>query len=413
MTHGHDGEGGRVTGAPGEGHGEGTISALQLWALAAAACVTVGNLYFLQPLLPDVARAFGATPRDVGLTPMLTQIGYGAGMLVFVPLGDAVERRRLMLLLLGAVAVALLACAAAPSLAWLAAGSCLVGFTTVIPHVAVPLAAHLAPPAQRGRVLGIMMGGVLVGILLARTASGFLGAWLGWRAVYVAAALLMVLLAAALRALLPESRPTASMRYPALLRSTLSLPFEEPVLREAAVLGALGFGAFCAFWSTLAFFLEQPPYRIGSQGAGLFGLLGAAGALAAPAVGRLADRLSARTNSGIALALSLAAFGLFAAGGRLLAVLVAAVLLMDVGVQANHVSNLARVHALRPEARSRMNTVYMVTYFAGGAFGTALGTWAWTRDGWAGVCGAGAAMLAAALVVWAAGSIRRNARRRA
>ena len=392
-----------VSEVPGSPHGEGTISAVQLWALAAAACVTVGNIYFLQPLLPDVARAFHASPRDVGLTPMLTQVGYGLGMLVFVPLGDVMERRRLMLLLLGAVGAALLACAAAPSLGWLAAGSFLVGFTTVIPHVAVPLAAHLAPPAERGRVLGFMMGGVLVGILLARTASGFLGAWLGWRPVYVVAAGMMVLLAAALRVLLPENHPTTSMSYPALLRSTLALPFQEPALREAAVLGALGFGSFCAFWSTLAFFLEQPPYRMGSQGAGLFGLLGAAGALAAPAVGRLADRLSARTNSGIALALSLAAFGLFAVGGRILPVLVAAVLLMDVGVQANHVSNLARVHALRPEARSRMNTVYMVTYFAGGAFGTALGTWAWTHDGWSGVCGAGAAMLSAALVIWVIG----------
>ncbi len=382
---------------------EGTITAGQLWALATAACLTVGNIYFLQPLLPGVAREFGATPRDVGLTPMLTQVGYGLGMLVFVPLGDIVERRRLMLALLGAVSVALLGCAAAPSLGLLAAASFLVGFTTVVPHVAVPLAAHLAPPAERGRVLGFMMGGVLVGILVARTASGFLGAYLGWRAVYVVAAGLMVLLAVALRTLLPESPPTASMRYGALLRSTLALAFQEPVLREAAILGGLGFGAFSAFWCTLAFFLEEPPYHLGSQAAGLFGLLGAAGALAAPAVGRLADRVSPRTNAGAALALALASFGLFALGGRTLAVLVLGVLLMDVGVQSNHVSNLARVHALRPEARSRMNTVYMVTYFGGGALGTALGTWAWTGWGWGGVCGVGAGLLAVALAVWAAG----------
>ena len=385
---------------------EGTITSLQLWALAIAACLTVGNIYFLQPLLPGVARSFGATPRDVGLIPMLTQVGYGLGMLVFVPLGDIVERRGLMLVLLGAVSVALLGCAAAPSLPLLAGTSFLVGFTTVVPHVAVPLAAHLAPPAERGRVLGFMMGGVLVGILIARTASGFLGAYLGWRAVYVVAAGLMVLLAVALSALLPESRPISSMRYGPLLRSTLALPFQEPTLREAAVLGALGFGAFSAFWSTLAFFLEEPPYRMGSQAAGLFGLLGAAGALAAPAVGRLADRVSPRANSGAALALALASFGLFALGGRTFAVLLLGVLLMDVGVQANHVSNLARVHALRPDARSRMNTVYMVTYFGGGALGTALGTWAWTAWGWLGVCGVAACMLAAALVVWAAGRSR-------
>ena len=387
---------------------EGTITAGQLWALAVAACLTVGNLYFLQPLLPGVSRAFGASPRDVGLTPMLTQVGYGLGMLVFVPLGDTVERRRLMLLLLGAVSVALLACAAAPSLGLLAAASFLVGFTTVIPHVAVPLAAHLAPPAERGRVLGFMMGGILVGILLARTASGFLGAWLGWRGVYVVAAGLMVGLAVALRALLPESRPTTSMGYGALLRSTLALPFEEPTLREAAILGGLGFGAFSAFWSTLAFFLEEPPYRMGSQAAGLFGLLGAAGAMAAPVVGRLADRVSPRANAGAALALVLASFGLFAIGGRTLAVLVLGVLLMDVGVQANHVSNLTRVHALRPEARSRMNTVYMVTYFACGALGTALGTWAWTGWGWLGVCAVGAGMSGQALLIFSFAYLRPN-----
>jgi predicted MFS family arabinose efflux permease len=243
-----------------------------------------------------------------------------------------------------------------------------------------------------------------VGILLARTASGFLGAHLGWRAVYVIAAGMMVCLAVALRALLPESRPVTSMRYVALIRSTLALPFQEPALREAAILGGLGFGAFSVFWSTLAFFLEEAPYFMGSQAAGLFGLLGAAGAMAAPAVGRLSDRVSPRASAGAALALSLASFGVFALGGRTLAVLVLGVLLMDVGVQSNHISNLARVHALRPEARSRMNTVYMVTYFGGGALGTALGTWAWTGWGWGGVCGVGAGMLAVALVVWAADS---------
>ena len=379
------------------------LGSLQLGLLSLTACLGVGNLYYMQPLLPAVARAFGTTPRGIGLMPMLTQVGYGAGMFLFVPLGDVVARRRLMLLLLGAVALALLGAAAARGLPWLAVASFLVGFTTVVPHVAVPLAAHLAPPAERGRVVGVMMGGILVGILLARTAAGFAGALLGWRAVYLMAAALMVALAAALRLLLPESRPEHAIAYPALLRSLFTLAREEPVLREAALLGALGFGAFSVFWSTLAFFLEGPPYGMGSQAAGLFGLLGAAGAVAAPVVGRLADRVSPRGNAGAAIALALASFGLFALAGRSLAGLVAGVVLMDLGVQANHVSNLARVHALRPEARSRLNTVYMVTYFAGGALGTALGTWAWTAWGWSGVCGAGALLLAAALAVWAAG----------
>jgi predicted MFS family arabinose efflux permease len=322
-----------------------------------------------------------------------------------VPLGDVVERRRLMLVLLGATALALLGVAAAPGVPILAAASLAVGMTTVVPQLAVPLAAHLAPPDERGRAVGAVMGGLLVGILLARTASGFLGAHLGWRAVYLVAAALMLLLAAALRVLLPPSPPDADLPYGALLRSLFTIAREEPVLREAAALGALGFASFSVFWSTLAFFLEAR-HGLGPDAAGLFGILGAGGALAAPVLGRLADRTSARANAGASLAIAIAGWAVFAAAGRSLTGLVAGVLLLDVGVQANHVSNLARVHARRPEARSRMNTVYMVSYFAGGAVGTAVGTWAWTGRGWPGVCAAGAGFLAAALGVWAWGRPR-------
>ncbi|HEX7488942.1 MAG TPA: MFS transporter, partial [Anaeromyxobacteraceae bacterium] len=303
---------------------------------------------------------------------------------------------------LGAATVALLAAAAAPSLPLLALASLAIGVTSVVPQLAVPLAAHLAPPAERGRAVGTVMGGLLVGILLARTASGFLGAHLGWRAVYVIAAGLMLTLAAALRGFLPRSPPEVSLPYPALLRSLFTLFAEEPVLREAALLGALGFAAFSVFWSTLAFFLEAR-LGLGADVAGLFGVLGAAGALAAPLVGRRADRTSPRSSAGLMLAIALAGFGARAATGHHLAGLVVGVLLLDVGVQGNHVSNLARVHARRPEARSRMNTVYMVTYFVGGSAGTAVGTWAWTGHGWAGVCAAGAGFVLAALGVWAVG----------
>jgi predicted MFS family arabinose efflux permease len=366
--------------------------------LAVAAGASVGNLYLLQPLLPAVAREFATSPRAVGLVSMLTQVGYGLGMFLFVPLGDVLERRRLMMTLLGAVAASLAGAALAPSLAVLGAASIAIGMTTVVPQLAVPLAAHLAPPAGRGRAVGTVMGGLLVGILLARTASGFLGQHLGWRAVYLAAAALMVALAAALRALLPRSAPDASMPYPALLRSLFTIAREEPVLREASLLGALGFASFSVFWSTLAFLLEAR-FGLGADAAGLFGVLGAAGALAAPVLGRLADRTSPRTNAGVALGVALAAWAVLAGWGAL-GGLVAGVLLLDVGVQGNHVSNLARVHARRPEARSRMNTVYMVTYFAGGAIGTAAGAWAWTGLGWAGVCGTGAAFVVSALAVW-------------
>jgi len=370
--------------------------------LAVAAGASVGNLYLLQPLLPPVARAFATTPRAVGVVSMLTQVGYGAGMFLFVPLGDVLERRRLMLTLLGATAVALVCVSLAPSVPLLALSSLAVGTTTVVPQLAVPLAAHLAGPEERGRAVGTVMGGLLVGILLARTASGFLGAHLGWRAVYVIAAGLMIALGVALRLLLPRSEPDHAMPYPKLLASLFTITREEPVLREAALLGALGFASFSVFWSTLAFVLEAR-HGLGSDAAGLFGVLGAAGALAAPVLGRLADRTSPRTNAGIALAVALASWALLGLGAASLVALVAGVLLLDVGIQGNHVSQLARVHARRPEARSRMNTVYMVTYFAGGAAGTAIGTWAWTLYGWSGVAVAGAGAIAVALAAWLAG----------
>jgi predicted MFS family arabinose efflux permease len=370
--------------------------------LAVAAGASVGNLWILQPLMPMVARGFSITPRAVGAVSMLTQVGYGAGMFLFVPLGDVLERRRLMLVFVGAVAVTLVAVAASPTAAVLAVASLLVGAMNMVPQMAVPLAAHLAPAEARGRAVGTVMGGLLVGILLARTAAGFIGAHLGWRAVYLSAAGLMVVLGIVLRALLPRSPAQAAMPYPALLRSMFSIAREDRVLREAAALGACGFAAFTAFWSTLAFFLEAR-FGLGADAAGLFGLLGAGGALAAPVLGRLADRTSARANAGLALAVALLGWLVFALLGTTLAGLVAGVLLLDVGVQATHVSNLARVHGRRPEARGRMNTVYMVSYFAGGALGTAVGTWAWTSFRWAGVCGTGLGFVALGLVVWWSG----------
>jgi predicted MFS family arabinose efflux permease len=294
-------------------------------------------------------------------------------------------------------------------LVWLAASSFLVGFFTVVPHVAVPLAAHLATPGERGRVIGLVMGGVLVGILLARTVSGFVGGALGWRAVYALAALAMLALGLALWRLLPESPPEGAHRYGALLASLGDLVRKEGELREASLIGGMIFGAFSTFWTTLAFFLEGPPYHAGAEAAGLFGLVGAAGALAAPLVGRLSDRRGPRFATGVALAVALASFAVFAAAGKVLGGLIAGVVLLDVGVQSAHVSNLARIHALDSAARSRRNTVYMVTYFVGGALGTSLGVQAWTRAGWSGVSLTGAAFVAAALAVWASGARRLSA----
>ncbi len=385
----------------GTGGGTEGISPRLVLLLSLAAAATVANLYYAQPLLPEMARSLGVTAQQVGWVPVLTQAGYAVGLLLFIPLGDTVERRRLILALVLASAAALALAAVAPGVTLLALACLAVGFFTVVPHVAVPLAAHLAPPSQRGRVIGLIMSGVLAGILLARAASGLVGGALGWRTVYALASAGMVLVALALRRLLPPSPPERQVRYVELLASLWPLVRDERELRQPSLVGAMVFGSFSVFWTSLAFYLESPPYRLGAEAAGLFGLIGLAGALAAPVVGRLSDRRGPRFATGVSLGVALLSWGLFAVAGGSLAGLVAGVVLLDVGIQSAHVANLARVHALDPAARSRRNTVYMVSYFAGGALGTWLGVRAWARWGWAGTCAAGAAFLVLALLAWA------------
>jgi predicted MFS family arabinose efflux permease len=374
-----------------------------LAAMAAGSGLAVANNYYAQPLLADMGRYFGVDDRRMGLVVTLSQVGYAAGLLLFVPLGDRLERRSFILVMLGAVTVALLGVAVAPSFAWLAAASLAVGVTTIAPQLLVPFAAHLAAPRERGRVVGTVMGGLLIGILGARTVSGVVGEYLGWRAMYAVAAAVMVGLASALRALLPRSEPEASgLSYGALLRSIGALLREEPVLRQSCLFGAMSFGAFSAFWTTLAFHLAGPPFRYPSGVVGLFGLVGIVGALAAPLAGRVADRRSARTTIGAALGCVLLAYAvLYGAGGTLWG-LVLGVILLDLGVQAAHISNQSRIYAVRPEARSRMNTAYMVAYFVGGASGSACAAWGWSLAGWGGVCLVGLAMTSLGLLAFAA-----------
>ncbi len=365
--------------------------------------LAVANLYYAQPLLADMGRYFGATDRRMGLVAMLAQVGYAVGLLLFVPLGDRLERRSFILVMLGAVTVALLGVAAAPNFAWLAAASLAVGVTTITPQLLVPFAAHLAEPDERGRVVGTVMSGLLIGILAARTVSGLVGEYLGWRAMYAIAAAVTVALAVALRRLLPRSQPEVSgMSYLGLLRSIGGLLRDEPVLRQSCVFGAMSFGAFSAFWTTLAFHLAGPPFGYPSGVVGLFGLVGIVGALAAPLAGRFADRRSPRWTIGAGLACVLLSYAIFYGFGRTPWGLVAGVILLDLGAQSAHISNQSRIFAIRPEARSRMNTAYMVAGFVGGAVGSYGGAWGWDRAGWGGVCLVGLAMTAAGLLAFAA-----------
>jgi predicted MFS family arabinose efflux permease len=372
--------------------------------MAMAAAVTAANLYYCQPLLSQIARSLHMTARETADIPMLTQVGYALGLLFFAPMGDMVERRGLATGLLLIVTLSLVATALAPDARVLLATSLITGMFSVVPQVMAPMASALSKPEAQGRAIGIVMGGMLIGILLARTVAGFFGTWFGWRAMYAVAAVMMIVLAALLRAMLPVSRPEARIRYRELLSSLIPLARQLPALRQAAIMSGFAFGAFSAYWTTLVFFLEKPPYHYGAQMAGLLGLAGVAGALAAPAVGTFSDRGYPRLASGCALFSGMIAFGWLWILGRTITGLAIGGIALDLGVQANLVTNQTRVYKLIPEARNRINTVFMVTYFVGGALGTFLAGFAWSLWQWNGVCGLGASFFGAALIVWAAGS---------
>lgn len=375
------------------------LTPLHLWAMTIATGLVVANIYYSQPLLADITLEFGVSPAHGGLLAMITQIGYASGMLFTVPLGDMLRRKRLIMVEFFLVIVALLLTAWSPSFPVVLVGSFLIGACSMIPQLLVPMAAHLAAPDKRGKTIGFVMSGLLVGILLSRTVSGYIGAHLGWRAMYLIAAGLMVLLWIALYYLLPEVYPEYKGSYAGLMRSLLHLAKHEPLLRLAAIRGALCFATFAGFWTTLVFLLKDPPFNMGSEVAGAFGLVGAFGALAASQMGRLSDKGNAYRLTATSISLVAVAYLVFGLGGTTIAGLVVGVVLLDMGVQATHIANQALIFSIRPEARNRMNTVYMVTYFIGGAMGTLLATQAWQWYRWNGVVVMGVAFALLALAV--------------
>jgi predicted MFS family arabinose efflux permease len=379
------------------------VPAFTVWFMAASTGIIVANTYYNQPLLADIARDFHLSVTKIGLVAMLAQVGTALGMLFFVPLGDNKERRSLITLMLIAAAIALAFTATARNPLWLALACFAVGVLGSTVHLFVPFAAHLASPQERGRVVGSVFSGILLGILLARTFSGFVGAHLGWRAVYAIAAVLMLCVAALVQLLLPRSEPSVQLPYFALLHSTIDLVRSHKELRESAFLGATFFCVFSAFWTTLVFLLETPPYHCGSQAAGLFGLVGAAGAAGAPIIGRLADKRGARFAIGLGLGSILFSYIVLGVTGKTLLGLILGVLLLDFGTQAGHVANQARIYGLNADARSRLNMFYMVCYFAGGAAGSMMGAYAWHTYGWSGVCVACLCIMTLALAKFFAG----------
>jgi predicted MFS family arabinose efflux permease len=370
--------------------------------LGLACAVGVSTIYYSQPLLVAMAHTFNATSGHTGFVAVATQVGYAIGLLFFVPLGDVLERRSLMRMY-GAVAIGLLLVAMAPTLAWLIAGSVLIGMLASVTHIVLPIAPDLVSHQERGRAIGIVMTGLLLGILLARTFAGWVSHIHGWRYVFVVAAVLNASFVPLLRRVMPKLPPKQNLKYSDAMRSLWTLFRSQPLLRESSILGALIFASFSCFWTTLAFMLYHH-YGMGPGVAGSFGIVGAAGALVAPIAGRLSDKFGSRWVISVGMAF-LAASYLILWGGEMLwvstashmAILVLGVIVLDVGAQMCQVANQTRIFGLVPSARSRLNTVYMTVYFSGAAAGSALATIAWVHWKWNGVC-----ILALSLIVLAA-----------
>ncbi|PSR21446.1 MAG: MFS transporter [Sulfobacillus acidophilus] len=364
------------------------ISPRFFFILAIMAGATAANLYYNQPLLVLMGKTFGVPDARMGLVTTFTQAGYAIGLLAFVPLADYLERRRLVMGLLLLVSVALLAVGLSQSLAWLDISSFFVGLFTIVPQVLVPLAADLADNTNRGRVVGTVMSGLLIGILVARTFSGLIAGVWGWRTVYFIASVMMLIVLAYVFWQFPQHRSShPAENFTSLMRSLLELVAHEPELRRVSLTGGLIFAAFSAVWTTLTFRLSGVPYHYPASTIGLFGLVGVAGALIAPVAGRLADRRDPRFAVIGALILAVVVYVLLGVASAILPLLILGIIGVDLATNSAQISNQARVYGIRPEARGRSNTVYMVCYFIGASLGSALGSLLWTELGWVGVMG--------------------------
>lgn len=382
-------------------------------AVLALACgVAVANVYFPQALSPLIAAGLQVSGDEAALVTTATQAGYAGGLLLLVPLGDRVPHRPLLVTLLALTGAGLLAAARSPGLGALVAVSVLIGLTTVVPQLIIPMAAGLVPGDRRGAVTGLLLSGLVAGILLARAFGGLVGEWLGWRAPYLLAAGFAWVLAGLLLRVLPVTVPSTREHYGRLVAGPLRLLATEPELRRSGLYQAMLFAGFSAAWTALALLVTGPRYSLGTPVLGLLGVVGAASVLAAPYAGRAADRRGPDRVTLACLALAAASAPVLLTGSlggtAGLAGLAAGLVLLDVALQSSQVANQARIFALQAGARSRLNTAYMTCSFLGGAVGSWLGVQAYLRAGWPGVCGLLAGVSAVALAWHLAGLPRRH-----
>ncbi|KHN50504.1 MFS transporter [Pectobacterium fontis] len=368
--------------------------------MSVATGLAVASNYYAQPLLDTIARVFELSVNQAGFIVTAAQLGYAVGLLFLVPLGDMFERRTLIVGMTLLAAGGMLITASAPTLWIMIAGTALTGLFSVVAQLLVPLAATLATPETRGKVVGTIMSGLLLGILLARTVAGALASLGDWRTVYWVASTLMVIMALILWRALPRIPQQNTLNYPQLLVSIFRLFSTTPLLRTRAILGCLSFANFSILWTSMAFLLASPPYGYSEGVIGLFGLVGAAGALAASRAGRLVDQGKAKLTTSVGIILLLLSWGFITLGIHAVVALLIGIIVLDLAVQGVHVTNQSVIYRMMPEARNRLTAGYMTSYFIGGALGSLLSAFAYQHGGWLGVCTAGAMISLLNLLVW-------------
>ena len=385
------------------------LSPALILLMSVATGLAVASNYYAQPLLDTIARAFNLSASSAGFIVTAAQLGYAAGLLFLVPLGDMFERRMLIVSMTLLAAGGMLITASSQSLTMMIVGTALTGLFSVVAQILVPLAATLASPEKRGKVVGTIMSGLLLGILLARTVAGLLASLGGWRTVYWVASFLMVVMALALWRGLPKVKQENHLNYPQLLASVFSLFTQDKLLRTRALLGCFTFANFSILWTSMAFLLAAPPFNYSEGVIGLFGLAGAAGALGARPAGGLADKGKSHLTTSAGLVLLLLSWAAIWYGHISVLALIVGILVLDLTVQGVHITNQTVIYRVKPEARNRLTAGYMTSYFIGGAAGSLISASAWQHAGWSGVCAIGAIVATINLLVWWRGYHRQDA----
>ena len=357
-----------------------------LLMMAVIAGLTVANCYYNQPLLELIRHDIGITEQSANLITVITQIGYALGLFFLIPLGDMFSPKKLILANMSIAAVMAIVMAVAQNVWMLWGASLLIGACSVIPQFFIPIAGQYSAPKNKSRNMGIVLSGLLTGILTSRVISGYIGEWLGWREMFLVAAFVMLICMGVMLLMMPEMKRNYEGTYRGLMSTMAEIMVLHPSVRIYAIRAAFGFGSMMAIWSCLAFHLAQPPFRAGSDMVGMLGLCGIMGAVAASGIGKQVPKFGIRKFSLFGAGMQIMAWGIALLFGDTYAGLIAAIILVDIGLQCQQLSNQSGCLQEIPQAANRANTIFMTTYFIGGSLGTFCAGYVWNRANWLGVC---------------------------